>query len=70
MFWRNWMLRGEYRYADFGTITNTGSRTCPGGCGMGTTGNMVTHDVKMRTHTALLGLAYKFDWGGPVIAKF
>jgi hypothetical protein len=31
---------------------------------------VVSYDLRVRTHTALFGLAYKFDFGGPVVAKY
>jgi outer membrane immunogenic protein len=65
MFWRNWLARAEYRYADFGTISNTDTRTAPGGFA-----EVVAYDLRVRTHTALFGLAYKFDWAAPVVAKY
>jgi outer membrane immunogenic protein len=65
--WSNWIARAEYRYADYGTITNTDFRT--GGFGI-VPGLTVTYDLAIRTHTAMLGLAYKLDWLGPVVAKY
>ncbi len=59
MLWANWVLRGEYRYSDFGTIGNTDDRFCSAACGAPFTA-VVTYDVKLRTHTATFGLAYKF----------
>jgi outer membrane immunogenic protein len=50
--WGNWLGRAEYRYSDFGTITNT---VYPN------TIDSVSYDLRVRTHTALIGLAYKFD---------
>ena len=56
----NWLLRAEYRYADFGTapftITRMTARPTT------TTDNF---DARLATHTASVGLAYKF--GEPVI---
>jgi outer membrane immunogenic protein len=63
--WLNWFLRGEYRYADFGAITSTTVRSCAT-CAT----EVITYDLKVKTHTALFGLAYKFDWQGPVVAKY
>jgi outer membrane immunogenic protein len=63
MLWSNWVARAEYRYADFGTITSTNTRTGVNGP------EIVAYGVAVRTHTALFGLAYKFDWG-PVVAKY
>jgi outer membrane immunogenic protein len=64
MLWGNWIARGEYRYADFGTISNTDVRT------VGADVFTVNYDLRIRAHTATFGLAYKFDWGRPVIAKY
>jgi outer membrane immunogenic protein len=64
MLWGNWIARGEYRYADFGTISNTDTRSAGG------PPFIVSYDVRVRTHTATLGVAYKFDWGNPVVAKY
>jgi outer membrane immunogenic protein len=47
----NWSARGEYRYADYGTWRTT----------LGNPATLaVTTDIRMRTHTALFGLAYTF----------
>lgn len=53
----NWLLRGEYRYADFGTMHGVfefGAAGVPAGS------DTVRYDLAVRTHTATLGLAYKF----------
>lgn len=63
---RNWIARAEYRYADFGAMNATDVRVCsPVPSAMcGTFQNEVTsYDVKLRTHAATVGIAYKFDWG-------
>jgi outer membrane immunogenic protein len=54
--WQNWLARAEYRYANYGTFT---SLLLPG-----PTSNLdaVTSNVKLQTHSLLLGLAYKFDY--------
>jgi outer membrane immunogenic protein len=52
----NWFLRGEYRYSDYGTIGNVDVRTSA----LGTSTN--AYDLHVRTHTATLGVAYRF-WG-------
>jgi outer membrane immunogenic protein len=64
MLWGNWIARGEYRYADFGTISNTDVRT------LGADVLTVNYDLRIKAHTATFGLAYKFDWGRPVVAKY
>jgi outer membrane immunogenic protein len=50
----NWIVRGEYRYSDYGTINNIDTRSSPSGV------QTVNYDVKIKTHTATFGLAYKF----------
>jgi outer membrane immunogenic protein len=56
MVWGHWLLRGEFRYSDFGTITNTDVRT-----DLPLT-DVLTASYKLRltTETALIGAAYKF----------
>ena len=67
MLWANWMVRFEYRYANFGTISNTDLRTCPAsGCGAAFT-ETVGYNVKVQTHTATFGLAYEFS--DPLVAS-
>ncbi len=48
--WSNWLLRAEYRYADYGTWNNT-FFTAP---------FVTVASAKITTSTALVGLAYKF----------
>jgi outer membrane immunogenic protein len=52
--WGNWLLRGEYRYANFGTS----SYVFPFGTTV--TNNTYRFDVHNQTHIATFGLAYKF----------
>jgi len=62
----NWIVRAEYRYADYGTKSFLEARPCPGApsvlCGQETSLN-VAYDVSMRSHIALVGIGYRF--GGP-----
>jgi outer membrane immunogenic protein len=46
-----WMVRGEYRYADYGTWRTTFGPVTP---------VVVVKDFDIATHTALLGIAKKF----------
>jgi outer membrane immunogenic protein len=59
----NWLVRGEYRYADYGTFSSTVLRG-PGAVLV----DAVAFDTKIRTHSAMVGIAYKF--GGPVVARY
>ncbi|UTD25854.1 outer membrane protein [Bradyrhizobium sp. WD16] len=52
-----WLLRGEYRYSDFGNVSGVlfaGQPSADPGS------DAVHYSVSTRTHTATLGLAYKF----------
>jgi outer membrane immunogenic protein len=68
--WSNWFLRAEYRYADFGTVRFTDVRSCAnpsitvpvtgGALIFNCTSVDSTDDLRVRTHTATAGIAYKF----------
>jgi opacity protein-like surface antigen len=53
----HWLVRGEYRYADYGRLSGT---FFPGFGGFVVNGDAIAADVKLRTHTALFGIAYRF----------
>ena len=53
----SWLLRGEYRYSDYGSVDGVlfaGQPVIDPGA------DAVHYSVSVRTHTATLGLAYKF----------
>ena len=54
---KNWFARAAYRYADFGTATFTLARTGAAFLKSETD----TFDVRLRSHTATFGVAYKVD---------
>jgi outer membrane immunogenic protein len=58
----NWLVRAEYRYADFGTVNFTDVRTCTGCAPVPAqaTPLVVTNALRLTTQTATVGLAYKF----------
>ncbi len=64
MLSRNWILRGEYRYAQFGTFSASDARVCTTVpslvCGTQAS-EAASYDVKLRTHAAMFGIAYKFE---------
>jgi outer membrane immunogenic protein len=60
MFAPNWSAKVEYQYYNFGSTTATAA-TVP----VATTVN-VNRDV----NTVKLGVNYRFNWGGPVVAKY
>jgi outer membrane immunogenic protein len=61
--WRfagSWLVRGEYRYSDFGSTNDVfgfGFSPIAGD-------NTYRYRVAVQTHMATLGLAYKFNWVG------
>ena len=63
-FARGWSVFGEYNYADFGRkdITFT--------AGPGTVGAPNITSTRLNIQTALVGLNYKFNFAGPVVAKY
>jgi outer membrane immunogenic protein len=56
--WQNWVARGEYRYADYGSWANADARTCmTASCPAGL---LATDQVHLRTQTVTFGMAYKW----------
>jgi len=64
MFAPGWSVFAEYNYMDFGT------KLVRYVSGPNTVGTPNTLNVKLTTQTALVGVNYKFGWGGPVVAKY
>jgi len=60
----NWMLRGEYRYSDFGTWNNSYVL----GAGGPPSATTVATQLKINTQIATIGIVYKF--GGPLVARY
>jgi len=52
LLWNNWLLRAEYRYADYGSIDHTFFA----GSGI----DEVAMSQSLKTNTGLIGLGYKF----------
>jgi outer membrane immunogenic protein len=64
LLWSNWLMRIEYRYADYGKLDFTlfpGVGACGPGC------DTISANATLTTHTVLLGLAYRF--GGSFVAQ-
>ena len=55
MLWSNWLARIEYRYSDYGTFGYT----------LFSGLDAIAAETKLHTHTALVGVAYRF--GGPFV---
>jgi opacity protein-like surface antigen len=47
----NWVLRAEYRFSQFGDLNTTSTFS---------DGSVISYSVPVNTHTAFMGLAYKF----------
>jgi outer membrane immunogenic protein len=64
LFWKS-----EYRFADYGNKTQGQVCTVTGTCGLA--GDLHSFD-RSRTYvqTATTELVYRFNWGGPVVAKY
>jgi len=70
MFAPGWSVFGEYNYMDLGTknVNFPSSGLVPG---FGAAGALAdTNAIKLTTQTAIVGVNYKFNWGGPVVAKY
>lgn len=64
MFAKGWSVFGEYNYADFGR-KDVVFTAAPG-----TVGAPNITSTRLTVQTALVGVNYKFNFGGPVVAKY
>ena len=60
----HFLARAEYRYANYGTFSFTAFPAVPNRS-FGANADLIT-----STHTVTVGLAYKFDGFGPVVANY
>jgi outer membrane immunogenic protein len=67
LFWKS-----EYRFADYGSKSYTQVCTVGGGAGScGAAGTLHSIDTsRIYVQTATTELVYRFNWGGPVVAKY
>ncbi len=65
VLWGNWLARAEYRYADFGTSSLQVARAGTIGVPPTPFASSDNVDVRLHTHMATFGLAYKF--GEPIV---
>jgi outer membrane immunogenic protein len=63
MFAKGWSVFGEYNYMDFGRKDITFTP------GPGTVGDATIISTRLTMQTALVGVNYKFNFAGPVVAK-
>src|ERR1700704_3899681 len=64
MFAPGWSVFAEYNYMDFG------NGLAPYVSGPNTGGPPNVINARLAAQTALVGVNYKFNWGGPVVAKY
>jgi outer membrane immunogenic protein len=65
MFAKGWSVFGEYNYMDFGRDNITFTQA------PGTVGSPTVVSTRLTMQTALVGVNYKFNFGGgPVVAKY
>ena len=64
MFAPGWSVFGEYNYADFGRKDIVFTP------GPATFGAASVTSTRLDIQTALVGVNYKFNFGGPVVARY
>jgi outer membrane immunogenic protein len=62
LFWKS-----EVRFSEFDDKTNTLVCAVAVGCGVGAVLNQTSHIYEQKATTELV---YRFNWGGPVVAKY
>lgn len=62
LYHSNWTWKFDYLYADLGTQS-----FAPGVLG-GVA--IATRNVKVTDNIIRIGLNYRFNWGGPIVAKY
>ena len=66
-----WSVFGEYNYMDFSTKNVNLYSTGLVNPGFGPPGALSdTIAMRLRSEEAIVGINYKFNWGGPVIARY
>ena len=65
-FNQNWSVAGEYRHTDFGNRAT--AFTIPDG--FGTTFATGTSSNRLTVDQATARINYRFNWGGPVVARY
>ena len=69
MFAPGWSVFGEYNYMDFGRRDIGFTSALTGGEFVAGAPSEVI-STRLTTQQALVGVNYKFNFGGPVIAKY
>ena len=69
MFAPGWSVFGEYNYMDFGR-RDIGFTSAGPWRGIVPERPRIVISTRLTTQQALVGVNYKFNFGGPVIAKY
>lgn len=67
-FWNNWSAKLEYNYIDLGTDTVT--RVTVNTPAFGGAVTNLLRDVEGKIHLVKFGINYRFNFGGPVVARY
>jgi outer membrane immunogenic protein len=67
-FSQNWSVAGEYRHTDFGKRVT--SFDIPSGLGAGPIFFTGTSSSRLTVDQATARLNYRFNWGGPLVARY
>ena len=68
---RNWTVKAEYLYVDLGKFNYADTCATPAICVAGlATPFAYQTDLQIREHIVRVGVNYKFNWAGPVVAKY
>jgi outer membrane immunogenic protein len=71
MFAPGWSVFGEYNFMDFGTRNVDLFSTGQVNPGFGPAGALSdTIQMRLRSQETIVGVNYKFNWAGPVVAKY
>ncbi|HYW64777.1 MAG TPA: outer membrane beta-barrel protein [Bradyrhizobium sp.] len=68
MFAPGWSVFGEYNYMDFGRKSVGFTSAIAGPLAANSAPSIVS--TRFEVQQALVGVNYKFNWGGPVVAKY
>ena len=63
-----WSVFGEFNYMDFGRRDIAFTSAVPPALNAGSPGDIIR--TRLEVSQALVGVNYKFNWGGPVVAKY
>ncbi|HEU0083866.1 MAG TPA: outer membrane beta-barrel protein [Bradyrhizobium sp.] len=68
MFAPGWSVFGELNYMDFGRRNIAFLSAVPPALNAGSPGDVIR--TRLEVGQALVGVNYKFNWGGPVVARY